>query len=402
MATQKIKIIHLLHHSYSPYFDHPLKIEFRRDEWSVAVAEQIMKHFPQKYELECWRPEKLAKRIYEKKVNGIIHKIFPCRPQRHFGYSREISFPLLKELSRETKKCEQKLIIHVHGIHTYLAYAIGTLFKNIPIVGQHHGGIPKYICLRYIKKKSLYPLLYLERLWEYCSLKHFAHFFVLTKSEKEWLEGMGVSANIEIQTMGVDFELFNPMDKMEARQILNLPPKKNILLYVGKLSSFKGVDIIINIYYSLKTKYSDRFVLILIGGNRKDPLYEKATQSGAVVLGRIPQKELVPYYAAADIYLLPTFHEDYNGGIGMATVEAMACNTPVVATTLKHFPSDEWTKCGKIPETPEDVEKQIMEILENPSVFKHCREVAQIFFDWKSIIRHTVEIYERISCRIGI
>ena len=47
-------------------------------------------------------------------------------------------------------------------------------------------------------------------------------------------------------------------------------------------------------------------------------------------LGRVPDAELVDWYRAADLFVLPTVAYE---GFGMATLEALASGRPVVART---------------------------------------------------------------------
>lgn len=214
-----MKVIQILHHSH-PFYKQNEEVHFFAEDWHAKVATQILKR-TDKYEIECWRPERRAKKIITGEENGIAYKIFPSFHLK----TGEYSIPLLKELRKESKK--EDILIHLHGIHNHLAYLIAYLFRDLPIVGQHHGGSP---CL-YKFENSNHPLRFLHLLNhipEKRALKNVDHFFVLTKYEKEALSKLVGADKVEIQTMGVDFDLFKPMDKNYARELLGLPiDKKN-------------------------------------------------------------------------------------------------------------------------------------------------------------------------------
>ena len=125
------------------------------------------------------------------------------------------------------------------------------------------------------------------------------------------------------------------------------------------------------------------------------PLYKDVELSGTFMRGYIPHKEIPLYFSAADVYLLPAFSSEYYG-IDVAVMESLACGTPVVSPILKEFPSNELYKIGKIPKDENDVVRCISDVLDNPSNYSNCREVAKNIFSWERIIGNTIEQYENL------
>ena len=194
----------------------------------------------------------------------------------------------------------------------------------------------------------------------------------------------------------MDFDLFTPVNKKEARQKLGLPQDKKLILYVGRLFKLKGVNVLLEVFQELKKK--QKVELVMVGHWPQDPLLEEAKSAGAKVIGQIPQENLRFYYSAADVYVLPSFdkHLMATGGIGAAPVECLACGTPVVSTSLSHFPKDEVDKVGKIPQSPDEVGRCITEILEDPSPYQNCHEVAKRYYHWDVIVNQLAQHYDRL------
>jgi glycosyltransferase involved in cell wall biosynthesis len=359
------------------------------DGWQVRTAKAIQK-ITNEYELECWLPEKTCKKTIAENRDGINYKIFPSNP---ISYGREISQPLIQEIK---KIQEKQIIIHIHGLHNYLTYKISRIFRNLPIIVQHHGDCPP---LNLIERRKvllpLIPLLAFEQVMMNNSLKFVDQFFVLTEQEKQVLSKIVIPEKVKIQGMGVDFNLFMPNDKHKAKRQLNLTisEEKKILLYVGKLQKYKGCKLVIDAFDKLKAKYDVQ--LLLVGAGKNDPLFSYAKAKGAIIIQRQPNELMPIYYQAADLTLLPIAKALKWRGVGVSIVESLACNTPVVAGNLKNFPWD-IAKIGFVATNLNQVIEGTELILKNPVKFSNCRLEAQKYFDWSIIAQNTIAIYHKL------
>jgi D-inositol-3-phosphate glycosyltransferase len=143
-------------------------------------------------------------------------------------------------------------------------------------------------------------------------------------------------SNIDLVPCGVDLETFRPLDQEQARKRLGLNGDK-VLLYVGRLESLKGLDLLVNTAAQMETCHGLR-VLVVGGDNGKDQEVDRLrrlTQELNVedkfdFVGRVDQEELPVYYSAADVCVVPSFYESF----GLAALESMACGTPVVASRV--------------------------------------------------------------------
>jgi len=145
-------------------------------------------------------------------------------------------------------------------------------------------------------------------------------------------------AKVQIIPGGVDTERFRPPDDRNAvRAALGIPNDAVHLLTVRKLVPRMGLE---NLVRAMKTVVENEagrglpIRLSICGSGRLGPtLSELARESGleSVVSleGRVTDDDLVRYYQATDLFVLPTVAME---GFGIVTVEALSTNTPVVGT----------------------------------------------------------------------
>ena len=125
-----------------------------------------------------------------------------------------------------------------------------------------------------------------------------------------------------VAPMPVATELFNGgVQGMDAR-------KPNALLFVGRLTKQKGVDLLLQALATLPREIS----LDVVGdGDERQPLEQLAASlrldERVRFHGTRGQRELAGYYRSAAALVVPSTDE----GLGLVAVEAMMCETPVVA-----------------------------------------------------------------------
>ena len=136
---------------------------------------------------------------------------------------------------------------------------------------------------------------------------------------------------------GVNLKRFAPLDKKEAIHQLGLPSGKSLLLYVGRFTSEKGIDRLMEAMPLIDSKHRPH--LVIVGGDGADDpttieIIEMAhhlNMKGHVTFaGRIPQDRLPIFYSAADLMVLPSLYESF----GLVALESLACGTPVVSTPV--------------------------------------------------------------------
>lgn len=217
-------------------------------------------------------------------------------------------------------------------------------------------------------------------------------------------------AKVHIIPGGVDTRVFAPRDRQQARHALALPAAQPILLFVGRLQPLKGIDLLLRAAQHVRQQYARVQVLIVGGGVEAPDAYEaqelQRLHSLSAQLGlhqnvrfikAQPQQVLAQYYAAADVFVLPSHYESF----GMVALEAMACGTPVVASrvgglmsTVVHertgflVPEGDWQAFAQA----------ILRLLDVPALGQTfgqagCQRAQG--FTWTRIAARTVELYQR-------
>jgi len=123
----------------------------------------------------------------------------------------------------------------------------------------------------------------------------------------------------------IDTAVYSPMDKREARQRLNLPADKKIVLFAAVNASDprKGMDYLAEASRIMAQQHDD--ILFLIAGNDGEELGKRLSLP-ARSLGYVAPQDMPGVYNAADLFVTPSLQENLPNTI----MEAMACGTPCV------------------------------------------------------------------------
>ena len=138
---------------------------------------------------------------------------------------------------------------------------------------------------------------------------------------------------------GVDTALFRPasaVERLELRRRLDLPRDRFLVLLSSRISHEKDPETVLRAAAMVRARGVDAVVMNLGGGHREFLALAHALglESPAEwVLARPavhPMEELADYYRAADVLAQGSLAE----GLGLSPLEALACETPVVATAI--------------------------------------------------------------------
>ncbi len=225
----------------------------------------------------------------------------------------------------------------VHFVDVHFAYAYGgtfvaSAFQSFRQRLTSHRGRPYHTHWRnYLFRLGYYSVARwtLERL----AVRRACHIIASSEATRqEFIEHYGVEAErITRVYLGVNFDRFGKLPRRyEARRRLGLPIDAPLLLYVGFSTPRKGVE-----YLAQAMRSVGRSVHLVMVGSWENHYREKflrslgEASSRVHITGYVPDEELLYYYAAADVFVLPTLLE----GFGIPLIEAMAAGLPVVTTT---------------------------------------------------------------------
>jgi len=375
-----LKKIIFIHNNYEPeqFLREPdQEDKFYTYGFGSNFARNFKQYHPQ-YTVEMWRVDGYAKKHYEKTVQNVLFRIFPAFKINKFV---EISFNFIRELRREIGKNDP--ILFVSNVHTWLLYQVTWFFKNSKIIASHHGDWSPFF--RLSQRKGIRKLKdTIDAAIEKRVLKNVDYFLVCDYSEIPYLKMAVPNGKFKIFSSGLNINRFHPIDKMEAREILGWDKNKKYIIYVGKLYDLKQPNDLIDIWTELKKEHKN-IELVIIGNSPTDEFYNYAVASGAKVLGRIINKELSKYYSASDVYVLMSLRNDYFGGTGIAPLESLACNTPVVSHSMRNYIGDNMYELGEIPGSLAEYKEAILKILYNSGKYKNMRESIEKYYTYEKI-----------------
>lgn len=204
---------------------------------------------------------------------------------------------------------------------------------------------------------------------------------------------------IRVMPMGVDCDAFDPARRTPGRKCeparrLNIPCGDYLLVYAGRLSWEKNLDLIVGMMGELDARF--RIVIAGEGDLRADlerRLGERARFTG-YLQGR---EQLAELLAAADAFVHPNPREPF----GIAPLEAMAAGTPVIVPNaggvLTYANAENaWLAAP----TPADFAAAAKDIVGNGSVtqlkLKKARETAEQF-SWPHIADRFFEFFDEVA-----
>lgn len=219
-------------------------------------------------------------------------------------------------------------IIQSHNFKSHFLVRFGGLCRRYPWLAFHHGYTTTKLRVRIYNQLDRWSLRAARRIITVCRP------FMLE------LQRMGISGSrITIQHNSILPFVSPPAGEVAAlRTRLGIPDQAKILLTVGRLSKEKGhLDLVEAIAVLRRRRPDLSFRLVLVGeGPERGPVERRlagAGLSGTVVLAG-HQADVRPFYAMADVFVLPSHSE----GSPNALLEAMAAGNPVVATSVGGVP----------------------------------------------------------------
>jgi D-inositol-3-phosphate glycosyltransferase len=210
------------------------------------------------------------------------------------------------------------------------------------------------------------------------------------------------ASRIHVIPCGVDLKHFVLHDKQRAREILHLQHERPVLLFVGRLDPFKGPDVLLRAAAMMEKDAQ----VVIVGGKLtgdKELQQLRHLASGLQInqrvkfLGARDQKDLPMIYSAADVTVLPSYHESF----GLAAVESLACGTPVVATraggltTIVHNAETGYL----VPRCPGFFAERLDTLLGDPDLLAQMQSKARasvLQFSWKNIADQVQEVYDEL------
>jgi rhamnosyl/mannosyltransferase len=205
--------------------------------------------------------------------------------------------------------------------------------------------------------------------------------------------------------LGIDLAPFSSMSRHAAAAMAFREKHATpIILFVGRLVFYKGLDVMIDAMKQLPG------TLVIVGdGPHRASLEERWRASGlgdrVVFAGMIPPKDIAEWMAAADVGVLPSVLP--NETFGLSMVEMMACGVPCVCTDLgtgtTFVNRDGETGLVVKPGDADALAAAVRRLIEDPPLRRRMAEAARArahtMFSVDAMMRGVHDVYDRALAR---
>jgi N-acetyl-alpha-D-glucosaminyl L-malate synthase BshA len=273
-----------------------------------------------------------------------IHFISYAMPMRLDGYLGNIFYhevematyplfefplytPALASKIVEVARFERLDLVHVHyaiphALSAYLAKKI--LGNGLKVVTTLHGTDITLVGL----EPSFLPVMKF-------SIEQSDGVTAVSRFLKEkTLTNYGIDKEIQVIPNFIDSEKYKRISCEDVRQRF-APRGEKVLVHTSNFRTVKRVPDAIRIFDQVRKKVPATLVLVGDGPDRSTSEHlarDLGIQNHVKFLGK--QQELVSILSSADLFLMPSQSESF----GLSALEAMACEVPVVSTSVGGLP----------------------------------------------------------------
>ncbi len=238
-----------------------------------------------------------------------------------------------------------------------------------------------------------YAQEYIVRLYS-----RFAATLVPSEHLRRLLHGWGITNTVTLN-LGVDTDAFRPADNRdELREKLDLPRDKKVLLYVGRLSPEKNIEMLLAAFEVLHARHPNTYHLVIVGdGPLRRVLPATRHRTGALTWRSYIQAndKLAEYYRAADLFIHPGVCETF----GLVVLEAQACGLPCVGIRGSFMDAnimvglDEWADRNEPADLASAIER--FSQLDLAALGAEASRLVHARFAWNKVFARQWDYYTR-------
>ncbi len=234
--------------------------------------------------------------------------------------STPISLPFFVELRRQTATVD---LVHLHAPYPLAELAQFVLGRAKPTVISYHSDI-----VRQKKTGRLYAPFF-KKVLQRAAL--------IAASSPAYIESspflLDVRQKCRVIHYGIETKRYEETAQVrgDAESLRNKYGDLPLLLFIGRLRHYKGVDVLIQAMHRIRAR------LLIIGTGPMQEAWQNLAHTQNLAekvffLGDASDKETLAARYAADLFVLPSTNRAE--ALGIVQLEAMACGLPVVCTEL--------------------------------------------------------------------
>ena len=310
-------------------------------------------------------------------------------------------------------------VVHCHTWYAQFAGIIAKLCYGIPLVITTHSLEP----LRPWKREQLGRGYDASSWVEKTAIEMADAVIAVSKETKEdILKHFNVDeSKIKVIYNGINLDEYIVTKETSTLKQYGIDQSKPYVLFVGRITRQKGIIHLVN-----AIKYIDQDTQIVlcagapdtpdIAKEMQDSVNEvKKTRNNVIWIDKMLEKqEVIQLYSHADVFCCPSIYEPF----GIINIEAMACETAVVASAvggIKEVVVDGETgilvpleQQNVAPFEPKDADKFSRDLanginkLINDKVLRNVmakkgRKRVEDYFDWTAIAKQVEELYKSLK-----
>jgi glycogen synthase len=310
-------------------------------------------------------------------------------------------------------------VVHCHTWYAHLAGCLVKQLQGVPLILTTHSLEPH----RPWKVEQLGTAYHASSWIERTAYQNADGVVAVSGSMKRDVEALyGVApGRVRVIHNGIDLAQYRPTPDPGVLARYGVKPDVPVVLFVGRITRQKGI---IHLVRALPYLQAGAQVVLCAGapdtpeiGREMADVVEQARGASANPITWIPEmlprEEIIALYTHAAIFVCPSVYEPF----GIINLEAMACETPVVASAVGGIPEvvvDGETGVlvpthAKGPADPEpadpgrfahDLAHGINVLLADPArraaMGRRARQRVEEQFSWSSIARQTLSFYEEL------
>jgi N-acetyl-alpha-D-glucosaminyl L-malate synthase BshA len=152
--------------------------------------------------------------------------------------------------------------------------------------------------------------------------------------KKDTLDHFRISKDIKVIPNFIDLSRFRKHPKDHFKRAI-CPNNEKLIVHTSNFRKVKRVEDVIMVYYKIRESIPSKLLLVGDGPERikaENLCRDLGTFDDIRFLGKLDQIEEV--LSVADLFLMPSEKESF----GLAALEAMACEVPVISTNVGGLP----------------------------------------------------------------
>jgi len=207
---------------------------------------------------------------------------------------------------------------------------------------------------------------------------------------------LGVRRDIRVIPNFLDCAEYRRIPDPELRARLCPPGEcQALVVHISNFRAVKRTSVVLDIFRRIRTRVPARLLMVGDGPDRPATERQAAEYGLAEVVDFVgEQHDVVPWLSSSDLFLLPSAQESF----GLAALEAMACEVPVVASHVGGLPeviTDGITGYICAPDAIDAMAERSTAVLEDRALGRRIGEAAAMDVRRRFCASVVVPQYER-------